>query len=94
MSNSLRKRKKINNMIKYFNTRTVYSAVNNSKYSVCVFQTSITLLWTLYELAKYPNIQEELRAEVTAARAASLGDVQEMLKRIPLIKGALKESLR
>lgn len=59
-----------------------------------VFQTSITLLWTLYELARHPNLQEELRAEVAAARAESQGDTLEMLKRIPLVKGALKESLR
>lgn len=59
-----------------------------------VFQTSITLLWTLYELARHPNLQEELRAEVVAARAESQGDMLEMLKRIPLVKGALKETLR
>lgn len=59
-----------------------------------VFQTSITLLWTLYELARHPNLQEELRAEVAAARAESQGDMLEMLKRIPLVKGALKETLR
>uniref|UniRef100_A0A3P8TZH4 Cholesterol side-chain cleavage enzyme, mitochondrial n=1 Tax=Amphiprion percula TaxID=161767 RepID=A0A3P8TZH4_AMPPE len=56
--------------------------------------TSITLLWTLYELARHPTLQEELRAEVAAARAESQGDMQEMLKRIPLVKGALKETLR
>ncbi|XP_037539641.1 cholesterol side-chain cleavage enzyme, mitochondrial-like [Nematolebias whitei] len=56
--------------------------------------TSITLQWTLYELARHPNLQEELRAEVAAARAASQGDLLEMLKRIPLVKGALKETLR
>lgn len=59
-----------------------------------VLQTSITLLWTLYELARHPNLQEELRAEVAAARAESQGDLLEMLKRIPLVKGALKETLR
>ncbi|XP_067090006.1 LOW QUALITY PROTEIN: cholesterol side-chain cleavage enzyme, mitochondrial [Osmerus mordax] len=56
--------------------------------------TSVTLLWTLYELAKHPDLQEELRAEVAAARASTQGDILEMLKRVPLIKGALKESLR
>ncbi|XP_068595935.1 cholesterol side-chain cleavage enzyme, mitochondrial [Brachionichthys hirsutus] len=56
--------------------------------------TSVTLLWTLYELARHPNLQEELRAEVLAARAVSQGDMLEMLKRIPLVKGALKETLR
>ena len=57
-------------------------------------QTSITLLWTLYELARHPALQEELRAEVVTARAQSQGDLLGMLKRIPLLKGALKETLR
>lgn len=52
------------------------------------------MLWTLYELARHPNLQEELRAEVATARAESQGDMLEMLKRIPLVKGALKETLR
>ncbi|KAM3870379.1 cholesterol side-chain cleavage enzyme, mitochondrial-like [Diretmus argenteus] len=56
--------------------------------------TSTTLVWTLYELARNPNVQEELRAEVAAARAEAQGDMVEMLRRIPLIKGALKETLR
>lgn len=59
-----------------------------------VFQTSITLLWTLYELARHPDLQEELRAEVAAARAATQGDMIKMLKNVPLLKGALKETLR
>lgn len=63
--------------------------------AVChVFQTSITLQWTLYELARHPDLQEELRAEVRAARAASQGDLLLMLKMVPLLKGALKETLR
>nr|AAV67332.1 cholesterol side-chain cleavage cytochrome P450 [Anguilla japonica] len=56
--------------------------------------TSITLLWTLYELARQPELQEELRAEIAAARAASQGDVMEVLKMVPLVKAALKETLR
>uniref|UniRef100_A0A8C2L267 Cholesterol side-chain cleavage enzyme, mitochondrial n=2 Tax=Cyprinus carpio TaxID=7962 RepID=A0A8C2L267_CYPCA len=56
--------------------------------------TSITLLWTLYELARYPDLQEEIRAEISAARIASKGDVVQMLKMVPLLKGALKETLR
>lgn len=59
-----------------------------------MFQTSITLLWTLYELARHPNLQEELRAEVASARTESQGDMLMMLKKIPLVKGALKETLR
>uniref|UniRef100_A0AAY4DDU1 Cholesterol side-chain cleavage enzyme, mitochondrial n=1 Tax=Denticeps clupeoides TaxID=299321 RepID=A0AAY4DDU1_9TELE len=56
--------------------------------------TSITLQWTLYELARHPDLQEELRAEIRAARTASDGDMLQMLKMVPLLKGALKETLR
>ncbi|KAJ8417245.1 hypothetical protein AAFF_G00284720 [Aldrovandia affinis] len=56
--------------------------------------TSITLLWTLYELAKQPSLQEELRAEIAAARKSTQGDLVQMLKIIPLVKGCLKETLR
>ncbi|KAJ8417244.1 hypothetical protein AAFF_G00284710 [Aldrovandia affinis] len=56
--------------------------------------TSITLLWTLYELAKQPDLQEELRAEIAAARKSTQGDLVQMLKIIPLVKGSVKETLR
>ncbi|KAK6475254.1 cholesterol side-chain cleavage enzyme [Huso huso] len=56
--------------------------------------TSITLLWTMYELARYPDLQEQLRAEVQDAWASSQGDMIKMLKSIPLVKGAIKETLR
>ncbi|TSM52278.1 Cholesterol side-chain cleavage enzyme, mitochondrial [Bagarius yarrelli] len=56
--------------------------------------TSITLLWTLYELARHPDLQEELRDEIVAARTASQGDTVQMLKMVPLLKGAVKETLR
>ncbi|XP_691817.1 cholesterol side-chain cleavage enzyme, mitochondrial [Danio rerio] len=56
--------------------------------------TAITLLWTLYELARNPDLQEEIRAEISAARIASKGDMVQMLKMIPLVKGTLKETLR
>ncbi len=63
-------------------------------WNIVVHQTSVTLLWTLYELARHPDLQEEIRAEISAARIASKGDVVQMLKMVPLIKGALKETLR
>lgn len=77
-----------------FSSLGSFLSIQVVKASWLVSQTSITLQWTLYELARHPNLQEELRAEVAAARAASQGDMQEMLKRIPLVKGALKETLR
>lgn len=81
-------------MTKIIYFQDVTSFLASQLISVYGFQTSITLLWTLYELARHPSLQEELRAEVAAARAESQGDMLEMLKRIPLVKGALKETLR
>ncbi|XP_041966201.1 cholesterol side-chain cleavage enzyme, mitochondrial-like [Alosa sapidissima] len=56
--------------------------------------TSTTLLWTLYELSRNTDLQEELRAEVLTARQASQGDLILMLKSVPLLKAAIKETLR
>uniref|UniRef100_UPI00406DB548 Cytochrome P450, CYP11A1 n=1 Tax=synthetic construct TaxID=32630 RepID=UPI00406DB548 len=56
--------------------------------------TSMTLLWTLYELARNPHVQEELRAEILAARQQAQGDLSKMLKSVPLLKAAIKETLR
>ncbi|XP_051898502.1 cholesterol side-chain cleavage enzyme, mitochondrial-like [Pristis pectinata] len=56
--------------------------------------TSITLLWTMYSLAKYPNIQKNLRSEIMEANQKTGGDPVQMLQSVPLLKGALKETLR
>ncbi|NP_694485.2 cholesterol side-chain cleavage enzyme, mitochondrial isoform X1 [Danio rerio] len=59
-----------------------------------VDSVTFTLLWTLYELARQPDLQDELRAEISAARIAFKGDMVQMVKMIPLLKAALKETLR
>ncbi|KAG9341234.1 hypothetical protein JZ751_019675, partial [Albula glossodonta] len=56
--------------------------------------TSMTLQWTLYELSKQPALQEELRTEITAALASSNGDLVQLLKKVPLVKATVKETLR
>ncbi|XP_063782524.1 cholesterol side-chain cleavage enzyme, mitochondrial [Pseudophryne corroboree] len=56
--------------------------------------TSMTLQWAMYELARAPVVQEKLRAEVLAARASSGSDLTALLKMIPLVKAAIKETLR
>ncbi|XP_055518498.1 cholesterol side-chain cleavage enzyme, mitochondrial-like [Leucoraja erinacea] len=56
--------------------------------------TSTTLLWTMYELAKNPHIQENLRSEVVEANEKAGGDSLQMLKLLPLLRATLKETLR
>ncbi|XP_078388340.1 cholesterol side-chain cleavage enzyme, mitochondrial-like [Cetorhinus maximus] len=56
--------------------------------------TSVTLLWTMYELAKNPNVQENLRSEIIEANQKTEGDPLQMLKSVPLLRAALKETLR
>ncbi|XP_038640385.1 cholesterol side-chain cleavage enzyme, mitochondrial-like [Scyliorhinus canicula] len=56
--------------------------------------TSMTLLWTMYELAKYPNVQENLRSEIIEANQKTQGDLLQMLKSVPLLRATLKETLR
>ncbi|XP_072138863.1 cholesterol side-chain cleavage enzyme, mitochondrial-like [Mobula birostris] len=56
--------------------------------------TSTTLLWAMYELAKHPHIQKNLRSEIMEAHQKSEGDLLKMLKLVPLLKCVLKETLR
>uniref|UniRef100_A0A4W3HKK1 Cholesterol side-chain cleavage enzyme, mitochondrial n=1 Tax=Callorhinchus milii TaxID=7868 RepID=A0A4W3HKK1_CALMI len=56
--------------------------------------TSITLLWTMYELARNPNLQEKLRNEILAAEQETHGDLFKTLQFVPLVKATLKETLR
>ncbi|XP_067871253.1 cholesterol side-chain cleavage enzyme, mitochondrial-like [Heterodontus francisci] len=56
--------------------------------------TSMTLLWTMYELAKYPNVQAKLRNEIIEANQKTEGDLFQMLRSVPLLRAALKETLR
>ncbi|XP_068882227.1 cholesterol side-chain cleavage enzyme, mitochondrial [Aphelocoma coerulescens] len=56
--------------------------------------TSMTLQWAMFELARSPGVQEQLRAEVLAAKREAGGDREKMLKSTRLLKAAIKETLR
>uniref|UniRef100_F6YU95 Cholesterol side-chain cleavage enzyme, mitochondrial n=1 Tax=Ornithorhynchus anatinus TaxID=9258 RepID=F6YU95_ORNAN len=56
--------------------------------------TSMTLQWALYELTRSVFVQEQIRREVLDARKASQGDMSKMLNSVPLLRAAIKETLR
>ncbi|XP_059837136.1 cytochrome P450 11B, mitochondrial [Hypanus sabinus] len=56
--------------------------------------TAHSLLFTLFELARNPELQEALRREVTEAHWRAQGDVGSLLRNVPLLRAAIKETLR
>ncbi|CAI5778795.1 cytochrome P450 11B, mitochondrial-like [Podarcis lilfordi] len=55
--------------------------------------TAMPLLFTLFELARNPQVQTALREEVKAA-AVSSRELSKVMNDMPLLKGAIKETLR
>ncbi|XP_077022748.1 cytochrome P450 11B1, mitochondrial-like [Tamandua tetradactyla] len=56
--------------------------------------TTYPLLMTLYELARNPDVQQALRQESLAAEAAITESPQRATTELPLLRAALKETLR
>ncbi|XP_030076571.1 cytochrome P450 11B, mitochondrial [Microcaecilia unicolor] len=58
--------------------------------------TAMPLLFTLFELARNPHVQTALREEILAAESQSQvqHDEIKILNHVPLLKGAIKETLR
>ncbi|XP_074842552.1 cytochrome P450 11B, mitochondrial-like isoform X2 [Carettochelys insculpta] len=56
--------------------------------------TAIPLLFTLFELARNPAVQAAIRKEVAEAEALGPRELSKVLTSMPLLKGALKETLR
>uniref|UniRef100_A0A8C5PIT5 steroid 11beta-monooxygenase n=1 Tax=Leptobrachium leishanense TaxID=445787 RepID=A0A8C5PIT5_9ANUR len=56
--------------------------------------TAMPLLFTLFELARNPSVQKDLREEIFKAEKENPKDLSEMLNALPLLKGAMKETLR
>ncbi|KAM5280710.1 cytochrome P450 11B2, mitochondrial-like [Ctenodactylus gundi] len=56
--------------------------------------TSFPLLMTLFELARNPDVQQALRQESLAAQASISENPQRATTELPLLRAALKETLR
>ncbi|CAN2391299.1 Catalyzes the side-chain cleavage reaction of cholesterol to pregnenolone [Pristimantis euphronides] len=56
--------------------------------------TAMPLLFTLFELARNPSVQRELRDEIHKAEDQNPKDLNQLLNLMPLIKGTIKETLR
>uniref|UniRef100_I3LYN0 steroid 11beta-monooxygenase n=1 Tax=Ictidomys tridecemlineatus TaxID=43179 RepID=I3LYN0_ICTTR len=57
-------------------------------------RTAFPLVMTLFELARNPNVQEALRQESLAAEASISANPQRAPSELPLLRAALKETLR
>ena len=56
--------------------------------------SSVSLAWTLYELAKNPHIQDKLRREVEKAFSDEGELTWEKLEKLQFLENVIKESLR
>uniref|UniRef100_A0A8C5RF07 steroid 11beta-monooxygenase n=1 Tax=Laticauda laticaudata TaxID=8630 RepID=A0A8C5RF07_LATLA len=56
--------------------------------------TAMPLLFTLFELARNPQVQTAIREEIRGAQAQGSRELAKLLNAMPLLKGALKETLR
>ncbi|XP_058486247.1 cytochrome P450 27C1 [Solea solea] len=56
--------------------------------------TSFTLSWASYLLARHPQVQEQIFAEVTSALGPRTVATADDIPRLPLIRGLVKETLR
>ncbi|KAL7887083.1 hypothetical protein AOLI_G00048040 [Acnodon oligacanthus] len=56
--------------------------------------TAVPLQFALFELARNPSVQEQMRAQVQTSWSQAAGNPQKALQGAPLLKGAVKETLR
>ena len=57
-------------------------------------QTSFTLSWASYLLARHPHVQQHIYTEVTKTLGPGTVATAEDVPRLPLIRGLVKETLR
>lgn len=72
---------------------TVSAIVAVSVLNILYFHSTLTCnqKWTLYELSRDPELQHELREEISTSRDASFDDLNN---KYPLLDAILKEILR
>lgn len=59
-----------------------------------VFQTSFTLTWASYLLARHPHVQQQIFTEVSKTLGPGTVASAQDVHRLPLIRGLVKETLR
>ena len=59
-----------------------------------ILQTSNTTLWTLYSLARNPDVQKQLYEEVSSVLQPDELATPATLQKMPFLRGCIKETLR
>ncbi|KAJ1195355.1 hypothetical protein NDU88_004636 [Pleurodeles waltl] len=72
----------------------VSGSVDTARVTEVTAMTAMPLLFTLFELARNPQVQTLLREEIKAADSQGHQDITKLLNSLPLLKGAIKETLR
>ena len=63
-------------------------------YMYYFLQTSNTIQWTLYSLARNPDVQERLHEEVTSLLKPGERATASTLQKMHFLRGCIKETLR
>ena len=62
--------------------------------SLVITQTSNTVLWLLYNLAQFPDVQEKLYQEVESVIGKDGDATADNLAKLPYLKACFKDSMR
>lgn len=66
----------------------------NKKFLIYILKTANTALWLLYNLGKFPQVQEKVLDEIQRVVPPGENLTSDMVARMPLLRGCVRETLR